>query len=763
MAEQPIDIKTDRSARALTSRDFVYVLFRHKWKMLFFFTTVVCLVTAVTICSSAIYRSEAKLLLKIGRESVSLDPTASTGPVMHVSQSRLSEINSEIEIFRGRDLIEQVIDSIGCDQLLMKSQNTDGSSSSGQWLAPVKSLLNWPKKVLKQLAMVEPLSEREQILLGLSNDLYVGSEKDSNIIKVSYASKSPDMAQKVVSELINLSLEKHIAAHRTPGSYQFFVEQTEHLKNELAASEEKLKALKNKAGITSIAQQQTIFLERIRQLEVEKDSTDSSLSSSTAKIQSLEEAIAGVSQTTVLEETTGYPSSGAGAMREELFRLQIEEQKLLKNFSEDSRSIESIRQEIARAEELLKKEQDRTQITTGLNHSYEELSLALLTEKVDRAAFEKKLSTLCQQIEAVQKQLASLNDAEMKIAVLMREISTHEANLRKYSENLEQARIDNAMESQRISNISIVQEATLPIKSVRPRKSLNLGLGFVFGIFGALLLGIVSELIDHTVKTPHDIEDKLHMKSLGYIPRLRSFQLNGNSAIKLKTSSRRLAVSKKGSTTTTLVRRPAKPQNNYLDLKERLLQSLNGSVAGGYVIGVTSYNRREGVSTVVANLTKALANKSAGKVLVMDANTANPSLHKILGVGMSPGLTDIIKTGSAKNAVKQIDNIRVIPAGFDDESLTDGIMWERFKSLLEESKKRYDFTIIDIPALSQGAFATKITTQCDGVIMVIESEQLRWEVAQDCREQLAARNVKTIGAVLNKRRFYIPNWIYKAI
>lgn len=763
MTEQPFEIKTDRPARSLTSRDFVYVLFRHKWKMLFFFITVVCLVTAVTISSPEIYRSEAKLLLKIGRESVSLDPTASTGPVMHVSQSRLSEINSEIEIFRGRDLIEQVIDSIGCDQLLMKSQNTDGGSSTGQWLVPVKSLLKWPKKVLKQLAMVEPLSEREQILLGLSNDLYVGSDKDSNIIKVSYSAKSPELAQQVVSELINLSLEKHIAAHRTPGSYQFFLEQTEHLKKKLATSEEELRVLKNKTGITSIAQQQTITLDRIRLLEVEKDNADSLLAASTSKVKSLEEAIAQIPQTAVLEEVTGYPSSGADAMREELFRLQIEEQKLLKNFSEDSRSIDSIRQEIARAEELLKKEQDRTQTKTGLNHSYEKLSLALLTEKVDQVALGAKLISLNQQLETAQQQLAPLNDAEIKISALMRDIGTHEANLLKYSENLEQSRIDTAMENQRISNISIVQEASLPIKSIRPRKLLNLGMGFFLGFFGAILLAIISELMDHTIKSPNDIEDKLNMKSLGYIPRLRSFQLNGKSSVNLKINGRRPGAPQKERHIGTLVNLPTKSQNNYLDLKERLLQSLNGSAAGGYVIGVTSYNRREGVSTVVANLTKALANKSTGKVLVLDANTANPSLHKILGVGMSPGLTDIMKTCSAKDAVKQINNIRVIPAGLDEGPITDGVMWERFKNLIEESRKRYDFTIMDIPALSQGAFASKITAQCDGVIMVIESERLRSEVAQDCRKQLAARNVKTIGAVLNKRRFYIPKWIYRAI
>ena len=184
---------------------------------------------------------------------------------------------------------------------------------------------------------------------------------------------------------------------------------------------------------------------------------------------------------------------------------------------------------------------------------------------------------------------------------------------------------------------------------------------------------------------------------------------------------------------------------------------------GGCVLGVTSYNRREGVSTVAGNLTLALANKYSGKVLAIDANTAFPSLHKMLGVGVSPGLTDIMKTCSAKDTLKQVNNIRVIPAGVGEESLTDGFMWERFKSLLAESKKRYDYTIIDIPALSQGAFASKIATLCDGVIMVIESEQLRWEVAQDCRKQLADRNVKTIGAVLNKRRFYVPKWIYNAI
>jgi uncharacterized protein involved in exopolysaccharide biosynthesis/Mrp family chromosome partitioning ATPase len=760
MAEQPMDMRDERSTRSLTIRDFVHVLFRHKWKMLFFFTSVVCLVAAVTILSPKIYRSDAKLLLKIGRESVSLDPTASTGPVMHVTQSRLSEINSEIEILRGRDLIEQVVDSIGCDQLMMQSEAADGNSSLKQ---QIKSFLRGPKTILKKLLVVEPLSEREQVLLKVYGNLYVGSDKDSNVIKISYTAKNPEMAQRVVSELIDLSLEKHIAAHRTPGSYAFFVEQTEHLKKKLETSEEQLKALKNKVGITSVEQQQKNLLDRISLLEEEKDATESALASSTAKVKSLEEAIAQIPQTTVLEETTGYPSSGADAMREELFRLQIEEQKLLKSFSEDSRSIESIRKEIARAEELLKQEQDRTQVTKGLSRSHEELSLALMTEKANRLALQEKLNSLDQQLQAAQQRLAPMNEAAMEMAALMRDIRMQEANLLKYSENLEQARIDNAMENQRISNISVVQEATLPIKSIRPRKLLNLGLGLFLGAFGALLLAVVSELMDHTVKTPQDIEEKLHLPTLGYIPRFHSFHLNGKTNGTAKADSSRGLSARKRNKGLSLAGRSIHSPNNYMEIKERLFQSLNGSAANGYVIGVTSYNRREGVSTVTANLAKAIGNRYPGKVLVIDANTLNPSLHRILGVGLTPGLDDVVKTCSAKDALRQAHNLRLIPAGDEPHCLVDDLIWERFKKLLTESKKRYDFTIIDIPALKQEALASQITTACDGVIMVIEAERLRWEAAQDWCKQLANRNVKTIGAVLNKRRFYTPKWIYNSL
>ena len=257
MTEQTADIKNESSTRTLTMRDLVHVLFRHKWKMFFFFFSIVTLVTVYTAVSPKIYQSEAKLLLKIGRESVTLDPTASTGPIMAVTQTRLSEINSEIEILRGRDLIEKVIETIGTEKFLATSKSAGGSDAPA-WIKSVKSILRWPKDTLKKFIKPDSLSDREKLLLDVYENLYVGSEKDSNIIKISYTAKDPELAQRVVSELIHLSLEKHIAAHRTPGSYAFFVDQTEQLKSKLENSQNQLKALKNEMGIASIERQHPV-------------------------------------------------------------------------------------------------------------------------------------------------------------------------------------------------------------------------------------------------------------------------------------------------------------------------------------------------------------------------------------------------------------------------------------------------------------------------------------------------------------------------
>ena len=78
-------------------------------------------------------------------------------------------------------------------------------------------------------------------------------------------------------------------------------------------------------------------------------------------------------------------------------------------------------------------------------------------------------------------------------------------------------------------------------------------------------------------------------------------------------------------------------------------------------------------------------------------------------------------------------------------------------------RKPYRFILVDMPATSDMSSTARMASKCDGVILVVEAEHLRWEVVQREKEQLEKWHANIVGVVLNKRRFPIPGWLYRAL
>jgi uncharacterized protein involved in exopolysaccharide biosynthesis len=209
-------------------------------------------------------------------------------------------------------------------------------------------------------------------------------------------------------------------------------------------------------------------------------------------------------------------------MRAKLYELQLKEQDLLSKFAETSQPVLEIRRQIAEAQALVDKEEPtRTQVTTGINTTHQQLNLALLMEMTTLSSLEAKAKVLKPQLDGARREVNEINHTEVMMANLQRELSLQEAKYRKYSENLEQARIDQALETNKISNISVVQAANASMKPVKPRKALNLALGFFLGIFGGLGLAFFSEYLDHSIKTPQEVVEKVKLQLLASIPYLK--------------------------------------------------------------------------------------------------------------------------------------------------------------------------------------------------------------------------------------------------
>ena len=689
-----LDITVEEKFYRTSLRDFYRVSFRHKWKMALFFFTVTIIVTAGTFLCAKVYQSEAKLLVRLGRESVVLDPIAATGQIIQTSQSRENEINSELEILNSRELIEKVVDSIGVEEFIKHpearfSVNDVDSKIVEKAGRIFNNTVGTFRNFLKRFDIIEPVSDHDKAVLEVTKNLKIENPKNNNLLNISYKAKTPELAQRIVAKLIDLYLEKHIAVHQTPGSHQFFIQQSSHLKEKLVRAENELRNLKNATGISSIEKQKEIVLNQIGTLKQEIDDIEAELAFSTANVMAL--------------------------------------QKTLND-----------------APETLKE---------------------MVSEKANVSSLHAQFDVKREKFPDVLAELKAINDTEVKIKSLERELEIEEANYRKYSENLEQARIDHAMESEKISNISIVQSATFPLKPIRPRKLLNLLLGFLLGIFGAIGLAFFSEYLDHSIKTPEEAEEKLQLPALAYIPHMHAiFSKRFSPRIK------RVKQFKAGDKTAR--KAPLKwnvsPRimEHYDAFREQLLLSSNRSTGVPYVLAVMGCHRGGGVSTISANLAIILSQYGDGDVLLVDSNFCHPSIHQIFKANLSPGLTDVLRNGQSNGDVIQslsTQNLHILSAGTKNGSNSDIINSDRFEKLLRSVKNSYRFVVVDVPALNEVGSAARLAALCDGVVLVVEAEKLRWEVAQRAKEDLVKSNANILGVVLNKRRFHIPGWLYRTL
>ena len=100
-------------------RDFLYVIFKHKAKILTIFLAIVVTVTAGSFIMAPTYEATSKVLVKFGRENVYATTSQSQGGSGQLvfDTGREERINSEVELLKGRALISKVIADIGVQNI----------------------------------------------------------------------------------------------------------------------------------------------------------------------------------------------------------------------------------------------------------------------------------------------------------------------------------------------------------------------------------------------------------------------------------------------------------------------------------------------------------------------------------------------------------------------------------------------------------------------------------------------------------------------
>jgi len=179
-------------------------------------------------------------------------------------------------------------------------------------------------------------------------------------------------------------------------------------------------------------------------------------------------------------------------------------------------------------------------------------------------------------------------------------------------------------------------------------------------------------------------------------------------------------------------------------------------------IALVASGRGEGTTTFLVNLGNYLAHQRS-RVLMVDANLSSPTLHTLVGANASPGLIEVT-TGEvdAPKAIQStsVPNLFALTCGDRPLDGTHLLLPDVLRDRLFNATLDYDFILVDCPPALSMLTLNGTAATCDATLLIVEGGRTMREQAQAAKTLLMRADCTILGVVMNKRKFYIPKFLY---
>jgi Mrp family chromosome partitioning ATPase len=171
------------------------------------------------------------------------------------------------------------------------------------------------------------------------------------------------------------------------------------------------------------------------------------------------------------------------------------------------------------------------------------------------------------------------------------------------------------------------------------------------------------------------------------------------------------------------------------------------------VILFTSAIKGEGKTTIVASLARVLASGESQKILLVDCAVRNPELHRLFGLKNEKGLVDYLAgRAKIKDVIQSVDQgvLDLVATGAMEGVEGTQMLFgsERFAIFVKEAAAAYEYVLIDSSAI---------------LVMVVFASKTRREVIKRAMLMIEKLDGSFIGTVLNRKQYYIPEFIYRRV
>lgn len=591
----------EENRSGLNLYDVLFVLFRHKWKILSCAVAGLLAALVVYFLIPVAYESKAKLLVRYVVDRSAVDGLDSQIKTPNPQNDTL--VNDEAEILTSSDLVRQVAEAVGIQRLV---------PGSGAKATIGKAIEN------------------------IYRNLEVSVVKETNVISVSFQSSNPDIPMPVVQELVKRYFDKHLAVHRSTGAFDFVTQETAQLREELAQTEGELKNLKDTAGIISLPEAKAALATELGKTQQDLDTAQADFASQQARVKDLEKSLAVVSSTS--SDTPVRPVSSEAVQEYQslvnrLTLLRQAETELLSKYTQQNRIVKVKQAQIA---DLEKQRRDLENKFPGLAEVVPATISAqgsprpdIASERAILAGMESKVEALRSRMSNLQARAKVFSEVGPRIDELERKREVDEANFKHSEASLERARIDETLDPSRMPNISIVQNPSPAMKVRRNVSKFVLGLaggGLAVGIAVALLIELV---LDRTVKRSLELEKRLRIPLLLSIP-----YLGPSSRLRLHEPGHSSELAHSGDASEELMTEDSgellRPFCEAIRDRLGIFFELNNMSHKPKLVAVTGLSKNAGASTLAAGLAATFSEANDGKVLLVDKPAAPKRFYNML-------------------------------------------------------------------------------------------------------------------------------------
>lgn len=369
-----------------------------------------------------------------------------------------------------------------------------------------------------------------------------------------------------------------------------------------------------------------------------------------------------------------------------------------------------------------------------------ELMITLTAAHPSVKAIDIQLERLSGQVGRLQKEIAKLPETQQELLTLTREV---EVNTRLYTEMLNNMQQLEVAEAGTLGNVRIIDQAPLPGGAFKPRSTIILVAGMIFGLAAALVVLVLMHLLDHAEHDPTVIERLAGVPVYATIPfsQIQQKLVRGRSTEKAAgTGYNQLLVA-------------ATPQDPASESIRSLRTTLHFSVfeSGRKSVMFTGPTPGIGKSFVTANLAAVLAQVPM-KVILIDADLRRGTIHDYYGLKRNKGVSNYILGASLDDIMQPsgIPGLNIVSTGEVPPNPSELLMSPRFAALIAEAESVADMVLVDSGPILAVTDAGIIGRVVGGTLMIFKAGQHTGREITDSVKRLLQVGVRVRGLVINQ-------------